>query len=103
MCIFTISLIYFSRYIVNPPRDIFCILLEIVQWIIERFYRLNKYIDVLYLLGFFVRRGFRAFRIRWVQARLALIAVRYSGSLHEVLERFKGEDELQLLHLVQHC
>ena len=55
-----------------------------------------------YLLGFFVGRGFRTLRVRWVEAGLALVAVRYPGPLHVVLQSFEGKHELQFLHLVQH-
>lgn len=57
---------------------------------------------VPYLLGLFVGRGFRAFWVRRVEAGLALVAVRYPGPLHVILEGFEGKHELQLLHLVQH-
>lgn len=55
-----------------------------------------------YLLRFFVGRGFRTLRVRWVEAGLALVAVRYPGPLHVVLQSFEGKHELQFLHLVQH-
>lgn len=55
-----------------------------------------------YLLGFFVGRGFRTLRVRWVEARLALVAVRYPGPLHVVLQSFEGKHELKFLHLVEH-
>lgn len=55
-----------------------------------------------YLLGFFVGRGFRTLRVRWVEARLALVAVRYPGPLHVVLQSFEGKHELEFLHLVEH-
>lgn len=61
--------------------------------------------DKPYLLGSFVRCGFRALWIRRIQAGLALIAVRYSGPPHVVLERFEGKlaGLDQVLYLVQQC
>lgn len=58
-----------------------------------------------YLLGLFVRCGFRALWIRRIQTGPALIAVRYSGPPHVVLECFKGKlaGLDQVLYLVQQC